>query len=147
MPGAIPGLPGFAAFAGLKFGGYVVAGVVLNKLQPAIQTTALKIAAARTAFGIVLGPLFSLGFLGLLFVLFPDPYKGPPDYVIYSYYPLLVILRLLVWALIIYFVSRETDLSRSNLWKYALCGALCSCLLDLPACARAWVAPGKMVIC
>ncbi len=42
MPGSLPGLPGAAAFAGLKFGGYLLAGMALRKCVPTIQKSALQ---------------------------------------------------------------------------------------------------------
>ena len=147
MPGSLPGLPGAAAFAGLKFGGYLLAGMALRKCVPAIQKSALRIAATRTGLGILLGPLFSVGYIALLEALFPNPSQGPPDYSGYLYYALLAGLRVLVWALVIYLVAREVGLSRGKLWAYASAGALWSCLLDVPGLALAWVAPGKIGFC
>jgi len=145
MPGSIPGLPGFAAFAGLKFGGYVLAGIALKKIQPAIQTSAVIIAAWRTLLGVVLGPLFSLGFFITLGLDAPQ-YRGP-QYLPYLYYPALVALRVCVWAIVIFFVYREALISRQKLWLYSVYGALWSCVLDLPAFAIAWVTPGQMPFC
>jgi hypothetical protein len=54
----------------MKFGGYILAGITLKKMQPGIHASALKIAAARTGLGILLGPLFSVGFFFLLGMLF-----------------------------------------------------------------------------
>jgi hypothetical protein len=54
MGGYFPGPVGFAAFVGVKFGGYVLAGMALKKLQPTITSSALKIAAARTGLGVLL---------------------------------------------------------------------------------------------
>lgn len=145
MPGSIPGLPGFAAFAALKFGGYVLAGIALKKLQPAIQTSAITIAGWRTFLGIVLGPLFSFGFIFIVLGNGPE-YTGPP-YLPYLYYPALIALRICVWAIVIFFVYREALLSSRKLWLYSVYGALWSCFLDLPAFALAWVSPGKMPFC
>jgi hypothetical protein len=154
MPGSIPGLPGFVAFAGLKFGGYVLAGLVLKKLQPGIVTSAIKIATFRTGLGIVLGPLFSLGFIWSWGLLDPNPPKESPNYLPYLYYLTLVAIRVCVWALVIYFatqeialVSPEKALGRRRLWLYSVYGALWSCALDLPAFALAWVTPGQMPFC
>jgi hypothetical protein len=43
MPG-IPGIPGLVVFVGVKFGGYILAGWALKKMQPAIRSSAVKIA-------------------------------------------------------------------------------------------------------
>ena len=145
MPGSIPGLPGFAAFAALKFGGYVIAGTALKRFQPAIQTSTLTIAGWRTLLGVVLGPFLSLGFLLVIGALEPE-YTGPA-YLPWLYYPVLFGIRIGVWAVVIFFVYREALLGRRKLWLYSVYGALWSCFLDLPAFALAWVTPGKMPFC
>jgi hypothetical protein len=144
MPG-LPGLPGIAAFAGLKFGGYVLAGLALKRLQPALQTSALKIAGIRTGLGILLGPAFVYGSLFLVAHLFPDP--NLPDFLPYLTYFVLAGVRVLVWALVLYIASRGFPLKRSKLWLYSLGGAAWSCFLDVPGIALAWVAPGKVPFC
>jgi len=146
MPGSLPGLPGIAAFAGLKFGGYVLAGLALKKLQPALQTGAVKIAGIRTGFGILLGPAWFYGSLFVLAQLFRDP-QEVPDATPYFAYLALAGVRVLVWALVLYIVLRGLSLKRSKLWLYSLCGAAWSCLLDVPGVALAWVAPGKVPFC
>ena len=148
------GLLAFVAFSGLKFGGYVLAGFFLKKLQPAIVDSAIKIATVRTGLGIVLGPLFFLGYFSLLNSRFPDATKGPPDYLLFLYYPVLIAVRVCVWALVIYFatqemglVSPEKALGTRKLWLYSGCGALWSCALDLPAVALAWVPLRQIPFC
>ena len=71
MPGAIPGLPGLAAFAGIKFGGYILAGLALRKVQPAITAGAIKMAATRTGLGILLGPPLMLAAIYAMEKLIP----------------------------------------------------------------------------
>ena len=56
MPGGLPGPAGAAVFVGIKFAGYFLAGRVLTKYVPAVQSSALKIATVRTALGVLLGP-------------------------------------------------------------------------------------------
>ncbi len=45
MGAYLPGPAGFAVFAAVKFGGYLLAGMTLRKLQPAITAGVMKIAA------------------------------------------------------------------------------------------------------
>ena len=144
MPGYFPGIPGFAAFAGIKFSGYVLAGLALKKMQPAITTSAVKIAAARTGLGVVFGPPLVIGVLFGLSLFIRDPRSSAPDYI---FYPLLFFVRILVWALVIYIFTRGISFASSRVWKYAVVGALWSCLLDVPGVALALVSPGHIPIC
>ena len=144
MPGSIPGPVGFAAFAAVKFGGYVIAGAVLKKWQPLITARAYKIAALRTGLGIIIGPLLTVGALALAEHFFPTPATNPMDRL---FYPLLVVMRFFVWMLVIFVFTRHLSLSTSRLSLYALCGAVWSCLLDLPGIALAFVSPGKISFC
>lgn len=145
MPGSIPGLPGLAAFVGVKFGGYVLAGVALKKLQPAIISGALKIATTRTICGLVLGPVVSVVFLGFVDRLTQkNAFYALPGY---APYPLLGMLRIFVWALVIYLYTRQTEISAGRLWTLALAGAVWSCLLDVPGVALAFVSPGRIPFC
>jgi hypothetical protein len=144
MGGYFPGPLGFAAFVGVKFGGYALAGIALKKLQPAITSSALNIAAARTGLGVVLGPPITLlggMILGLLFAGARD------DLSTYFAYAFLWPLRILIWALVLHMFTRRTDLSASRLWSYAALGAVWSCLLDWPGLKLAMVAPGKIPVC
>jgi len=144
MPGAIPGLPGLAAFAGIKFGGYVLAGIALKKLQPTITASVVKIAATRTGLGILLGPpmtLLGAFIIGLLFS------SAKSDMSAYVGYMILLLVRVLVWGLLVFIFAKRSDLSRTNLWLYAVAGALWSCLLDWPGFKLAMIAPGQIPVC
>lgn len=144
MGGYFPGPLGFAAFVGVKFGGYALAGIALKKLQPTITSSALKIAAARTGLGIVLGPPITLLGGMILGLLFAGVRNDVPTYFAYA---LLWPLRILIWALVLYIFARRADLSASRFWGYAALGAIWSCLLDWPGFKLAMVAPGKIPIC
>jgi len=143
VPGAIPGLPGLVAFAGIKFGGYVLAGLALRKLQPAITASAIKIAAARTGLGILIGPLVTIAMIAMF------EHFGPalPDSSLLALYPFLFVLRVLIWVLVIFIFTKRFRLSGSKLWSYACAGALWSCLLDLPGLGLAIISPGQIPIC
>jgi hypothetical protein len=128
VPGAIPGLPGLAAFAGIKFGGYVLAGIALRKLQPAITASAVKIAAARTGLGVLLGPPITIAEIAIFEHFSP----ARPDGSMLVLYPWLFALRVLIWALVIFVFTKQSRLPESKLWSYACAGGLWSCLLDFP---------------
>jgi hypothetical protein len=142
--GYFPGPLGFAAFAGVKFGGYVLAGVALKKLQPTITAGVAKIAATRTGLGILLGPPMTLLGVFVMGFLFPNPSSNLPSYLSYA---LLLFVRVLVWGLVIFVFTKRTDLPRSRLWTYAILGAFWSCLLDWPGFKLAMVAPGQIPVC
>jgi hypothetical protein len=144
MPGFIPGPLGFAAFASAKFGGYVLAGVALKKLHPAITASAVKIAAARTGLGILLGPVVTVAAIAIV-EHFSSPANG--DSSLLPLYPFLFALRVLIWALVIFLFARRSGLAESKFWAYASLGALWSCLLDLPGLGLALISPGRIAIC
>ena len=144
MGGYFPGPVGLAAFVSVKFGGYVLAGIALKKLQPTITAGAVKIAAARTGLGLLLGPPMTLlgGFL--MGLLFPQPGSKVPDYGSYLF---LFLVRVLVWALIIFVFTKRSVTPRSTIWTYAIVGAVWSCLLDVPGFELAIFSPGKIAVC
>ena len=144
MGGSFPGPLGFAAFAGLKFGGYVLAGIALRKLQPAITASAVKIAAARTGLGILLGPPITFAAIAAI-EHFRRP--GGSDESTLALYPFLFALRVLIWALVIFLFARRTGLPEGKLWTFAMLGALWSCALDLPGFGLAMISPGRIAIC
>jgi hypothetical protein len=138
---SFPGPLGFAAFAGIKFGGYMVAGLVLRKVYPLVVASPAKIAAVRTGLGVVLGPVFVIGLAALAAETgwSPDSYSLP--------YIMLVCIRVLIWAFVIWIFLRRTAESRRYLWINAAAGAAWSCLLDLPAFFLLAIAPGRIPIC
>jgi hypothetical protein len=145
MP-AIPGALGFAAFAGVKFTGYLLAGIALKRLHTRITASVINIAAVRTGLGILLGLPVSVGGLFLFEHLMPkDASTGdmPP----YAEYFLLACIRALIWALVIWLFTRQTEITDRKLWGLAFIGALWSCLLDLPGILLAVVSPGRIAIC
>jgi hypothetical protein len=144
LPGHIPGVAGFAAFAGVKFGGYVIAGIVLKKLVPAITAGPAKIAAARTGLGIVVGPLVTIG---MVFLMDHFDRNAGNDSSLWPLYGFLFVIRVVIWAGIIGLFTRGLHLAESKLWGYASAGAAWSCLLDLPGVGLAMVSPGQVPIC
>jgi hypothetical protein len=144
VPGHIPGPLGYAAFAGVKFGGYVIAGVVLKKLVPAITAGAVKIAAARTGLGLVIGPLVTFGMAALMFHFNRNASDASSLWPLYGF---LFVIRVVIWAGVIGLFTRGLDFAESKLWGYAAAGAAWSCLLDLPGFGLALISPGQTPIC
>ena len=144
MPGYFPGVPGFIAFAGVKFGGYVLAGLALKKFQPAIEASAVKIAATRTGLGILIGPLLTIALAFGMEQLFPQSKSSLPTIGIFAF---IFVLRVLIWRLVIHLFTRRLDLPNPKLWKYASFGAVWSYLLDVPGFGLALISPGHIPIC
>jgi hypothetical protein len=151
VPGTLPGFLGVAAFGGIKFVGYSLAVSGLKKIEPAITSSAAKIAAVRTGLGFVLGPLatISLGFLiSLIFsVLFGPSSSSKSNSALLYLYPLLFAVRIAVWALVLFLFTRKAPLPASSFWLYAVLGAVVSSLLDWPGYALAIAAPGQVPFC
>lgn len=151
MPGSLPGVLGAVAFGGTKFLGYSLAVWGLKRFEPAISASAFKVAATRTGLGVVLGPLatYAVVFLISLVLIHPD---APPGYVSWSLdlpkiYALVFIIRVFVWALVLFLFTTRAPVSRNRFWVYAICGAIVSTLLDWPGYALALAAPGRIVFC
>jgi hypothetical protein len=151
VPGTLPGFLGVGAFAGIKFVGYSLAISGLKKVEPIVSASATKVAAVRTGFGILLGPIVSILLVHLLgFVVSHfDPsspllHTGSPMPVLYG---ILFFVRIFVWALVLFLFTRKAPLPRSRLWLYSFVGAIVSSLLDWPGYALAIAAPGKIVFC
>jgi len=144
MPGEIPGIPGLIDFGGVKFAGYCLAGVVLKRAQPAIEANTLKIAGARTGLGILIGPPLTIGLTYALANFIPG---GDSDFALFGIYAFVYLLRILIWALVIYLFTRQIGLLKSKLWGYAALGAVWSCLLDLPGIGLAIITPGQIPFC
>ena len=151
MPGTLPGYLGVAAFAGIKFVGYSLAVSGLKKLEPIIASTASKIAAVRTGLGILLGPLATLLIVFLISLIFIRPGTSPnsPDWSLQmpEIYGLLFIVRIFVWAFVLFLFTNKSPIPRSKFWLYSFFGVIVSSLLDLPGYALALAAPGKIVFC
>jgi hypothetical protein len=145
MPGSIPGFLGITAFAGIKFLGYSIALSGLKKLQPTITSAAIKIAAARTGLGFVLGPPAT--FVGLFLtdrVLIHSVNSRAHEIGIYG---ALFVARIFIWALILFLFTKKSPLPKHMFWLYSFFGAVISSLLDWPGYALAIAAPGKLTFC
>ena len=143
MPG-IPGPAGFAAFTGVKFVGYWIAGDVMTRHVAAIQASRLKIAVVRTILGIVLGlpTTFAWVWIASFFLR-----GGSSPATLYVAYTGLVAVRIVIWAFVLFVFSSRSAYPTGRLWFHAaLCGAW-SCLLDLPGLFFSFMAPGATAIC
>lgn len=141
---AFPGPLGFAAFAGVKFCGYLFAAVVLKNLYPSIVAGAAKIAALRVGLGILIGPAFVIALAALA-----NSYGRGSDSPFPGYfgYVVLVCLRIVIWAFVIWIFIRKTSEEGRNFWLYSFAGALWSSLLDIPAIVLLAISPGRIPIC
>jgi hypothetical protein len=150
MGGYFPGVPGFVAFAGIKFGGYYLAGVTLRKWQPVIAASALKMAATRTGLGILIGPPLTVGMLLVMSTLqhsHSATNSNGDAFVNIIAFAFVYVLRIFIWALVIHLFTKSFPLPSSTFWKYSALGAAWSCLLDLPGIGLALNAPGQIPVC
>jgi hypothetical protein len=145
MPGVLPGIPGLVAFAGVKFSGYCLAGLALKKLQPAVTAGVAKIAATRTGLGILIGPPLTYGLAFAIVKAFPQ--SNLNGSIVWLTYTFIYVLRILIWALVIHFFTKQIPLVKSKLWSYAALCAVWSCILDLPGIALAIITPGQILFC
>jgi len=140
MGGYFPGPLGIAAFAGIKFAGYAAAALALKKIEPVITASALKIAGIRTGLGVVMGIPATLIGVSLVSAIHPK-------FTDLEGYFVLAAVRLGIWALLLYMLTKQSGISRPRLLLLAALGAACSCLLDWPAFHLASVAPGQIPVC
>jgi hypothetical protein len=149
VPGTIPGVLGAVAFGGIKFVGYSLAVSGLKEVEPTIVASATKIAAVRTGLGLVLGPLATLLVVFLIGLTFFRAANTSPDssFQMLAIYGILFIVRVFVWALVLFLFTARSPLPRSSFWLYSLLGAMVSSVLDWPGYALAIAAPGKIVFC
>ena len=151
MPGTIPGVLGVAAFGGIKFVGYSLGASALKRFEPSVAASATKIALVRTGLGAVLGPLATLlvvFLIGLLFFRSPQLSASPGSaFEVLAIYGILFLVRVFVWALVLFLFTVRPPLPRSSFWLYSLLCAMVSSLLDWPGYALAIAAPGKIVFC
>jgi hypothetical protein len=151
VPGTLPGYLGVAAFAGIKFVGYSLAVSGIKQFEPTIVAAAMKVAAVRTGLGVILGPPLTLLIVFLISLVFvrSDTSPSSPNWSPHmpKIYGLLFIVRIFVWAVVLFLFTNQSPLPKSKFWLYAFVGALVSSLLDLPGYALALAAPGKVVFC
>jgi hypothetical protein len=151
VPGTIPGVLGVGAFGGTKFVGYSLAVSSLKKFEPDIAASRTRIAAVRTGFGPVQGPLLTLLVLFLSSLVFfrssHSSGSAGSSFQMLLTYGILFVVRVFVSALVLLLFTVKSALSKSSFWLYSLLGAMVSSLLDWPGSALAIAAPGKIVFC
>jgi hypothetical protein len=140
MGGYFPGPAGIATFGAIKFVGYSVAALALKKIHPGIFTSVMKIAGLRTGLGIILGIPATI--VGALLLGTAEPKATDTQL-----YLVLAVVRVFVWALLLFMLTRNSPLPRSRLWLYAMLGSLWSCLLDWPGFHLMMLAPGQIPVC
>jgi hypothetical protein len=140
--GYFPGPVGIATFVGIKFAGYALAALAIKKLEPTISASAPKIAAARTGLGIVLGIPCTL--VGVMVTSELIRKAGESNLALYS---VLFLVRVFVWAFLLFILTKRPEISLARLWSYAVAGAVWSSLLDWPAFKLAGIMPGQIPVC
>ena len=128
------------AFLIVKFVGYLLAGMLLKHFQPEMKTKPWQIATMRTVLGAIFGPILAL-------VVIPYFDDHVPHFETWMAYLLMVILRLFVWSVVVFWALRTAQVSRRRRVAYVLAGVLWSCLLDIPGFFLAEIAPGEISIC
>jgi hypothetical protein len=144
MAGGLPGAAGIAVFVGVKFGGYFLAGKVLNTYVAAIRSPAWKIAAVRTILGVILGPPMTLSWMWLVGLAEWPGSRLRSGYVLYAG---LAVIRVFVWAFVLFVFSERKEYPASRLWFHAVLCAAWSCLLEWPGYKLADITPGKITVC
>jgi len=135
---------GVIAFSCFKFAGYLLLFVLLKRMQPAVQASAIFMACARTALGVLAGGMLYLGWDAARH-RFSGFYNFSLE--VLPYYSVLFVLRVLVWAATIYIFWRNATLRHSKVWQYALGGSLLSSLMDIPAALFTLFVPGAVLFC
>ncbi len=142
MPGG-PGVVGFVAFTGVKFGGYVVAALALRKAFNS-DSSPWKVGLARTLIGLGAGITFGLAFMFLTESL---ANKWSTGLSAIAFFGGLIPIRLAEWALLIHIFFDRGLVQRAKDFKYASAGAAWSFLLDAVGVAAALVIPGGIWVC
>ena len=126
MPGGLANpIEGYLVFSAVKFGGYSLAAVALNRKYPESRHNVALVGAARTGIGMTVGTLL---------VLFAWPlvvFGG--WWGVIAYFGGLIPARIFEWwLLILIFYDRGLKTKPKN-WRYAGLGTAWSFLLDIPA--------------
>ena len=125
MPGGMSEpIPGGLAFTGIKFVGYSLAGLYLNKSYPDSTAIFLTVGITRTIIGIVFGTILAM-------FSFPFVFVSGIGLVIYVVG--LIPVRLLEWFLIIRFFYDKNLEDKRKMWWNMFLGTVWSFLLDIPA--------------
>jgi hypothetical protein len=138
MPGGMSEpLWGGLAFTSIKFVGYSLAGLYLNKSYPNATPNFLTVGATRTIIGIFFGTILAM-------FSFPFVFVGGVGLLIYIVG--LIPVRLFEWFLIIRFFYDQNLEDRPKMWRSIIFGTVWSFLLDIPSLIGLFVI-GKFWIC
>ena len=139
--GMYPSPFGLVVFIAVKFGGYMLAALVLKRAYPGIVAGLAKIAAVRTGIGLLLGIAFWL----LTFTYLGDSPMFQASPVIP--YIWLSALRIVVWGVVISWFTRKAEGSTAMFIGLSAAGALWSGLLDAAGIGLALITPGQIPVC
>ena len=122
MPGGlVEPLQGILAFTSIKFVGYSLAALYLNKSYPNSTNNFLVVGLVRTIIGIVFGII-------LTSISFPFVFIGGLGFLVYILG--LIPVRLLEWSILIRFFYDESVEDKHQLWKHKVLGTLWSFILE-----------------
>ncbi len=125
MPGGLSEpLQGILAFTGIKFAGYSLAALYLNKSYPNSNPNFLVVGLIRTIIGIAFGVVLAT-------ISFPFVFVSGLGFLIY--FLGLIPIRLLEWLIVIRFFYDKGLEDKQKMWKNLILGAVWSFLLDIPA--------------
>lgn len=139
MPGGLSDpVTGYLAFSAVKFGGYTLAALALNKSYSEKARNVFAVGGARTGIGMAFGAALAILLFSFLALL------GPLGFV--AYYVAFIPVRLIEWWIIILiFYDREIQ-TRAKDWRNAGIGTVWSYILDVPALVGL-LATGGLSIC
>jgi len=142
MPGSIPGPLGFAAFSGVKFGGYAFAAQILKRVYDS-DARVLPVAITRTLVGLGVGVCHLILWAVLLskFKYFKDDFSGV------LFIVGLLLLRLIIWTMVIKIFFDPAWKYRTRTILYAVACTAFSFILDGLGIALAFVTPGQISFC
>ena len=114
----------------LKMLGYSFFAKYLNYLYKK-QQNIWKVGFTRIVIGLTLGFAYSSFFM---FILNTSEGKSPiGGENTYLFFAFIILLRIIEWALIVYFFYDKKLIKNSRLLKAILFGTICSFILDVPA--------------
>lgn len=122
---------GYAAFAGIKFGGYAIAALFLNLTYPT-KISPWAFGAVRTLVGMSVG--------GVLYLI-----MASTKIEFLALYVALVPIRIVEWFAVValFYDRRLTDMKR--LLKCSFAGMVWSAILDIPAGVIGFLSAGAWI--
>jgi hypothetical protein len=133
------GAIGFAAFAGVKYTGYTLAAVALNRAYASADRSAWLVGASRTAIGLIAGITYGW--------FWTHGAGGPQELILALFFAALVPIRIFEWGLLVRWFYEPRLLRTRKAWKAAGLGTLWSFALDAVGILAAFVVPGGFWLC